>query len=110
MHTWIWLVFLAVVLIKLPIAALLLWMPFRSDAALESLAAAEPGSHGEDDGGSKTLPFDASRHRRPRGPLHGRGPRRGPPGCAAGGKGGRGSSPAHTRTSHRGATRVRARQ
>jgi hypothetical protein len=104
MHTWIWFVFLAVVLIKLPIAALLLWIPFRSDAALEARATAEPDSPGEDEGGSKTLP-DGFRHgRRPRGPVHGRGPRRGPHGGSAP------PSPARVRAARQGATRVRARQ
>lgn len=105
MHTWIWFVFLAVVLIKLPIAALLLWIPFRSDAALESRAAAEADSSGgEDEGGSKTLPGDLRHHRRPRGPVHGRGPRRGPHGGSAP------PSPARVRAARRGATPVRARQ
>ncbi len=104
MHTWIWFVFLAVVLIKLPIAALMLWIPFRSDAALESRAASEPDSSGEDEGGSKALPGNFRRHWRPRGPVHGRGPRRGPHGGSAP------PSPARVRTARRGATRVRARQ
>ncbi len=104
MHTWIWWVFLAVVLIKLPIAGLLLWIPFRSDAALESRAASEPDSPGEDEGGSKTLPGDFRHGRRPRWPVHGRGPRRGPHGGAAP------PSPARIRAATAGATRVRARQ
>jgi hypothetical protein len=104
MHTWIWWVFLAVVLIKLPIAALLLWIPFRSDAALESLPAAELDPPGEDEGGSKMLPGDFRRHWRPRGPVHGRGPRRGPHGGSAP------PSPARVRAARRDATRVRARQ
>jgi hypothetical protein len=114
-----WVVLLTVGLIKLPIAALMLWMPFRSDAALESLppneSAAEDTS-GEDDGGSKTLPGfgrDPDPHRYPRAPLGGRGrrPRRGPPGCAAGGRDGRRRPcPSHARDTHRGVTRARARQ
>jgi hypothetical protein len=104
MHTWIWFVFLAVVLIKLPIAALMLWSPFRSDATLETRAAGDADSSGEDEGGSKTLPGDFRRHRRPRGPVHGRGPRRGPHGGSAP------PSPARVRAARRGATRVRARQ
>jgi hypothetical protein len=103
-HTWIWFVFLAVVLIKLPIAALMLWIPFRSDAALESRAESEPDPPGEDEGGSKTLPGGYRRHWRPRGPVHGRGPRRGPHGGSAP------PSPARVRAARRGATRVRARQ
>ncbi len=96
--------FLAVVLIKLPIAALMLWIPFRSDAALESRAAGEPDSSEEDEGGSKTRPGDFRRHWRPRGPVHGRGPRRGPHGGSAP------PSPPRVRTARQGATRVRARQ
>jgi hypothetical protein len=111
MHTWIWFVFLAVVLIKLPIAALLLWIPFRSDAALESPPAAEPDS-GEDDGGSKTLPGSFRHHRRPRGPLHGRGPRRGPHGGGVGRPTpSPASSPARIRTARRsGTSRIAARR
>jgi hypothetical protein len=92
------------VLIKLPIAAVMLWIPFRSDAALESSAAEEPDSSGEDEGGSKTLPGNFRRHWRPRGPVHGRGPRRGPHGGSAP------PSPARVRAPRRGTTRVRARQ
>jgi hypothetical protein len=103
-HTWIWFVFLAVVLIKLPIAAFMLWIPFRSDAELEARAAAEPDSPGEDEGGSKTLPGGFRHHWRPRGPWVGRGPRRGPHGGSAP------PSPARIRVTRRGATRVRARQ
>jgi hypothetical protein len=42
-------------LIKLPIAALMLWMPFRNDEAIWATGAA--GSSDED-GGSGTLPAD----------------------------------------------------
>jgi hypothetical protein len=91
MHTWMWLVLLALGLIKLPIAALMLWIPFRSDAALESLAPAPGESADGEDGGSKTLPGGVSGGGRgprvggphPRSPLHGRRPRRGPHGGAA---------------------------
>jgi hypothetical protein len=107
-----WLVLLAIGLIKIPMAALMLWIPFRSDAALESLAPAEsapPDSSGEDDGGSKTLPGTVlgGGPRRPRAPLGGRGPRRGPHGCTAGG---RAAPPARVRTARRGATRVTVRR
>jgi hypothetical protein len=102
-------------LIKLPIAALMLWIPFRSDAALESRPPAEAAptdSSEEDDGGSKTLPGTSrgptSRGpHRPRAPLGGRGPRRGPPGCTAGG---RAASPGRVRTARRGAPRVTVRR
>jgi hypothetical protein len=111
MHTWMWLVLLAIGLIKIPVAALMLWIPFRSDAALQSLPPAESpaaDSPGEDDGGSKTLPGTGRvGPHRPRAPLGGRGPRRGPPGCTAGG---RLASPARVRTARRGATRVTVRR
>jgi hypothetical protein len=112
MHTWMWLVLLALGLIKVPMAAFMLWVPFRSDAALEPPPAAEPESSEEDDGGSKTLPGGLGGDPRvggprphPRAPLRGRGPRRGPHGGA-----GRVPSPARVRNKRRGATRVRARQ
>ncbi len=116
MSTWLWVVLLTVGLIKLPIAALMLWLPFRSDAVLESLPPAESAagdSSEEDDGGSKTLPGGlpgSDRDPRVWGPFDRRGPRRGPPGCMAGGRGGLVPPPARVRTSRRGRTRVRARQ
>ena len=112
MHTWMWFVLLAFGLIKLPIAALMLWIPFRSDAAVSSLPLYESDASDEDDGGSKTLPGGAggprvSPHPYPRAPLGHRGPRRGPHGGAAGG---RPASPARVRSARRSATRVRAHQ
>jgi hypothetical protein len=109
MHTWMWLVLLGLGLIKLPVAALMLWLPFRSDAALESHPPTESpaDSSDEDDGGSKTLagePRDPHPRLHPRVPRHGRGPHRGPHG------GGAPASPARVRTARRAATRVRARQ
>jgi hypothetical protein len=78
MPLWTLIVLLAV--IKLPIAALMLWMPFRNDAALH---AAEPPDRTDDDGGSRALPAGPldPRPRRPipSGPFP-RGPRRGPHG------------------------------
>ncbi len=56
MHGWIWLVLLAFGLIKLPIAALMLWVPFRSDAAVSSLPLYASDESDEDEGGSKALP------------------------------------------------------
>ena len=111
MHGWIWLVLLAFGLIKLPIAALMLWIPFRSDAAVSSRPLYEAEESGEDEGGSKVLPGGAgdprvSPHRHPRTPLGSRGPRRGPHGGAAGG---RPASPARVRSARRRAARVRAR-
>ncbi len=74
MPLWMLLVLFAA-LIKLPIAGLMLWIPFRDDEAMR--APQEPGSS-DDDGGSKTLPGGAS-DPRPRSPLP-RSPRRGPHG------------------------------
>jgi hypothetical protein len=87
-QTWMWLLILGLGLIKLPMAALMLWLPFRSDAALHSFPTPEAEStpaEGEDDGGSKTLPGgDCGRwSRRPRNPFGGRRPR-GPHGGAGG--------------------------
>ena len=72
----VWVLFLLLGVIKLPMIGLLLWMPFRSDPP----AGDVPDSSQEEDGGSKTLPggpHDGRRH--PRGPLP-RSPRRGPHG------------------------------
>ena len=66
-------------LVKVPLAALMLWIPFRSD---EAMIAREdfPASESEDDGGSKVLP-GAPGDPHPRRPLPVR-PRRGPHGPA----------------------------
>jgi hypothetical protein len=42
-------------LIKLPLAVLMLWLPFRNDA---SMHATDPGASAEEDGGSHTPPID----------------------------------------------------
>jgi hypothetical protein len=110
-----WFVLIAFGLIKLPIAALMLWIPFRSDDALVShphTESAAVDTSDEDDGGSKALPGGAggprvSPHPDPRAPLGSRRPRRGPHGGAASG---RPASPARVRGAGRSATRVRARQ
>jgi hypothetical protein len=52
MPLWLWVLILAG-LIKLPIAALMLWIPFRNDAAM---TAPEASDSSEEDGGSKALP------------------------------------------------------
>ena len=52
MPLWLWVLLLAA-LIKLPIAALMLWIPFRNDAARWS---PEGSDSSEDDGGSRALP------------------------------------------------------
>lgn len=68
-------------LIKLPIAALMLWIPFRDDAALN---ASEPPGQSDEDGGSRTLPAGPL-DPHPRRPLPSgylpRAPRRGPHGA-----------------------------
>jgi hypothetical protein len=74
MQTWMWIVLLAG-LIKLPIAALMLWIPFRYDEANQ---AQDVSDSSEEDGGSKALPAGPL-NPHPRGPLP-RNPRRGPHG------------------------------
>jgi len=74
MPMWVWVLILAA-LIKLPIAALMLWIPFRNDPAMISPEASDPS---EEDGGSRALP-GGPLDRHPRGPLP-RLPRRGPHG------------------------------
>jgi hypothetical protein len=72
----LWLVIvLALGVIKLPIAALMLWLPFRDD---EALKAPPPSAEADDDGGSSYAP-PRPHGPRPRGvPPHR--PRRGPHG------------------------------
>ncbi len=77
MPTWMWVLLLAG-LIKLPIAGLMLWIPFRYDEA--AYAPDQPDSS-EEDGGSKALP-GGPKNPHPRGPLP-RLPRRGPHGSPA---------------------------
>ncbi|MCW3067718.1 MAG: hypothetical protein JWL67_343, partial [Solirubrobacterales bacterium] len=74
MPLWVWMVLLAA-LIKLPIAGLLLWVPFRYD---DSMQSTEPQDSSEEDGGSKALP-GGPLDPHPRSPLP-HGPRRGPHG------------------------------
>jgi hypothetical protein len=85
MSTWVWVLILAFGLIKLPIALLMLWVPFHYDESTVSLAPGEDDASGEDEGGSKTLPGAPHPDRpHPRMPLRGpRGPRRGPHGAPA---------------------------
>jgi hypothetical protein len=69
-----WLVIaLTLGLIKLPIAALMLWLPFRNDEAVKAPPPSEEGS--DDDGGLRTRPHEPI----PFG-THPRRPRRGPHG------------------------------
>ncbi len=74
----LWLLIVLLGLIKLPIAALMLWAPFRNDPALNFN---EPPDRTDDDGGSRALPagpLDPRPHRPlPSGPRR---PRRGPHG------------------------------
>jgi hypothetical protein len=76
----LWTLIVLLALIKLPLAALMLWMPFRNDAAV---SANEPPAQSDEDGGSRALPAGPldPRPRRPTpfGPFS-RGPRRGPHG------------------------------
>jgi hypothetical protein len=74
MPLWVWMVMLAA-LIKLPIAGLLLWIPFRYD---ESMRVPETQDSSEEDGGSKALPGGPT-DPHPRSPRPRR-PRRGPHG------------------------------
>jgi hypothetical protein len=74
MQTWMWIVLFAG-LIKLPIAALMLWIPFRYDEATQSQDVSDSN---EEDGGSKVLPAGPP-NPHPRSPLP-RSPRRGPHG------------------------------
>jgi len=74
MPLWAWVIMLAA-FIKLPIAGLMLWMPFRHD---EAAIPDEAPDSSEDDGGSKALP-GGPLDPHPRGPLP-RWPRRGPHG------------------------------
>jgi hypothetical protein len=79
MSTWTWLLILGFGLVKLPIALVMLWLPFRSDESLRAVADGEDGeTSGEDDGGSKTLPGAPRRPspHRPRPRPHWGGPRR----------------------------------
>jgi hypothetical protein len=79
MPLWTLIVLLAV--IKLPIAAMMLWIPFRNDTAMNS---SDPPENSEDDGGSRALPAGPL-DPRPRRPLPNgpRRPRRGPHGSPA---------------------------
>ena len=65
MPLWVWMVLLAA-LIKLPIAGLLLWIPFRYDESMQAPEEAQDSS--EEDGGSRpSRPVRRIPH--PRGPC-----------------------------------------
>jgi hypothetical protein len=89
MPLWLW-ILLLVGLAKIPLAGLMLWIPFRYD---ESLRAPENPDSSEEDGGSKALP-GGPLDRHPRTPLP-RTPRRGPHGSPSP------PSPSRVRTSVR---------
>ena len=76
----LWMVIVLLGLLKLPIAALMLWIPFRNDQAMNMAATvdAEESNASDDDGGSKTL-SPSSLDPRPRAPSP-RPRRRGPHG------------------------------
>lgn len=88
-------------LVKLPIAALMLWLPFRND---EATRATEPPGQSDDDGGSIALPAGPLNPRprspSPSGSPPGR-PRRGPHGSPPP------PSPSRVRCASRGTRRVR---
>ena len=78
MQLWLWILLVSTLVIKLPIVALMLWIPFRNDEAMR--APDTPGSS-EEDGGSKALPGGPlDPHPRPPLPRWPRWPRRGPHG------------------------------
>lgn len=88
MQTWMWIALLFAGLIKLPIAALMFWIPFRYD---EAAYAPDVPDSSEEDGGSKALP-GGPLNPHPRGPLP-RNPRRGPHGSPSPGAPSRVRSP-----------------
>jgi hypothetical protein len=74
MPLWAWIILFAAV-VKIPLAALMLWIPFRYD---EAANPADVPDSSEEDGGSKALPASpldphprAPRPRRPRRGPHG---------------------------------------
>lgn len=76
MQTWMW-ILLLFGLVKLPIAALMLWVPFRYDESQR--LGGDTTDSSEEDGGSKALP-GGPLNPHPRSPLP-RLPRRGPHGA-----------------------------
>lgn len=74
----LWLLLTLMGLIKLLVASLMLWLPFRSDSAMSALGDENRSDSDDDEGGSKTLSSSPS-DPHPRLPLP-RLPRRGPHG------------------------------
>jgi hypothetical protein len=97
----LWTLIALLALIKLPIAALMLWIPFRNDAAMN---AQEPPEQSDDDGGTRAMPAGPL-DPRPRRPLPSgprpRPTRRGPHGTPPP------PSPPRVRTAARSTRRVR---
>ncbi len=77
MPLWLWILF-AAALVKIPLAALMLWIPFRNDQAMR---APDIPDSSEEDGGSKALP-GGPMNPHPRAPRP-RTPRRGPHGTSS---------------------------
>jgi hypothetical protein len=74
MPLWLWILVL-LTLVKLPIAGLMLWIPFRDD---EAMRAPDAPDSSDEDGGSRALP-GGPLDPHPRAPFPHR-PRRGPHG------------------------------
>jgi hypothetical protein len=51
----LWMVIVLLGLAKLPVAGLMLWIPFRNDQAMSATADADGAGDSEDDGGSMAL-------------------------------------------------------
>ncbi len=102
MPLWLWILFFAA-LIKIPLAGLMLWIPYRFDES-QNVSNDLPDSS-EEDGGSKALPASPldprPRAPHPRGPRP-RSPRRGPHGSPT-------PPPRRIRTSARPARALRVR-
>ena len=94
----LWLIMLILMAIKVPVAALMLWLPFRHDDAVGNVTGPA-----DDDGGSAALPAGPlNPHPRPTSPRpFPRLPRRGPHGCPSP------PSPRRVRTGAAGTRRVR---
>lgn len=81
MSVSLWLLLTMLGLIKLVVASLMLWLPFRSDSAMSALEDHAGADSDDGEGGSKTLTGSGS-DSHPRLPLM-NGPRRGPHGSPA---------------------------
>jgi hypothetical protein len=72
----LWTLLIVLGLIKLVVASMMLWLPFRYDSAM--VAADDPPRSGSDEDGGSKVPGSGSSDRHPRRPLP-RLPRRGGP-------------------------------